>query len=250
MTVESLQTISGNQFEDNVDRKKRAAMLDLLIQAEKDGSIDSQGIQEEVDTFMFEGHDTTAAGLTFCFMLLANNKEIQDRIVAELKEIYSTDESRKTSIEDLNKMKYLERCIKESLRLYPPVHFISRIIHEPIELSNFTIPPSTFCHVQIYDLHRKADLFEDPEKFDPDRFLPENSIGRHPYAYIPFSAGPRNCIGQKFAILEMKAAVAAILRKFELTPVTRPEDIRLSADLILRNDGPVLVKFVRRNATQ
>ncbi|KAJ8735681.1 hypothetical protein PYW07_007301 [Mythimna separata] len=227
-------------------KKKKTAMLDLLLSAEKEGHIDRIGVQEEVDTFMFEGHDTTASGLTYCFMLLANHKEIQDKIFEELKDIFG-DSDRPIKMEDLPKMKYLECCIKESLRLYPPVHFISRNINEETVLSNYTVPAGTFCHIIILHLHLREDLFKNAQKFDPDRFLPENSVGRHPYSYIPFSAGPRNCIGQKFAMMEMKIAVANVMRKFELSPVTRPCDITFTADLVLRNDGPVLVNFIKRD---
>ncbi|CAH1639816.1 unnamed protein product [Spodoptera littoralis] len=226
-------------------KKKKTAMLDLLLSAQKEGHIDKIGVQEEVDTFMFEGHDTTASGLTYCFMLLANHKKIQDKIIQELDDIFG-DEDRPIKMEDLAKMKYLECCIKESLRLYPPVHFISRSLNEDTVLSNYTIPAGSFCHILILDLHYRPDLFKNPKEFDPDRFLPENSVGRHPYAYIPFSAGPRNCIGQKFAMMEMKIAVAKVLRKFHLSPVTRPCDITFTADLVLRNDGPVLVNFIKR----
>ncbi|KAJ8735683.1 hypothetical protein PYW07_007303 [Mythimna separata] len=228
-----------------VYKKKKTAMLDLLITAKKEGLIDDIGIQEEVDTFMFEGHDTTASGLAFCFMILAHHKDVQVKIFAEIEEILG-DSKRNVTMEDLPKMKYLERCIKESLRLYPPVPFISRSLNEDVRLSNYDIPAGTFCHIHIYDLHRHPALYKDPEQFDPDRFLPENSVGRHPYAYIPFSAGPRNCIGQKFAMMEMKVAVAEVLRKFTLEPVTHPEDIRIIADAVLRNEGPVKVTFVKR----
>ncbi|KAG6458683.1 hypothetical protein O3G_MSEX011007 [Manduca sexta] len=233
----------GNTFNEN--QVDKTTMLDMLIAAEKDGRIDSKGIQEEVDTFMFEGHDTTAAGLSFCLMLLANHSDIQDKIVAELKEIFG-DSTRPANMEDFSKMRYLECCIKESLRLYPPVHFISRDIHESVKLSNYTVPAGTICHIFIYDLHRRSDLYENPSVFNPDRFLPENSVGRHPYAYIPFSAGPRNCIGQKFAMMEMKSSISEILRKFELQPVTTPSDIEITADLILRNAKPIEVRFVKR----
>ncbi|KAL0851084.1 hypothetical protein ABMA28_006959 [Loxostege sticticalis] len=226
-------------------KKKKTAMLDLLISAEREGLIDDLGIKEEVDTFMFEGHDTTAVGLSFFLMLLANNKGAQEKIVTELYDIFG-DSKRPVSVEDLPKMKYLECCIKESLRLYPPVHFISRTISETVVLSNYTVPAGSLCHIHIYDLHRREDLFKDALKFDPDRFLPENCIGRHPYAYIPFSAGPRNCIGQKFAIMEMKCVVATILRNYTLLPVTRPSDIEIIADIVMRNNGPINVKFERR----
>ncbi|KOB67392.1 Cytochrome P450 monooxygenase Cyp4M5 [Operophtera brumata] len=169
----------------------------------------------------------------------------QDKIFSELKDIFG-DSTRSATMEDLTKMRYLECCIKESLRLYPPVHFISRQLNEKVTLSGYTIPSGVFCHIVILDLHRSPNLYKDPLKFDPDRFLPENSMGRHPYAYIPFSAGPRNCIGQKFAMMEMKSAISEILRKFELFPVTRTEDIEFTADLVLRNARPVYVSFRKR----
>ncbi|KAJ0182458.1 hypothetical protein K1T71_001827 [Dendrolimus kikuchii] len=236
---------NDNEEEFVYKKKRKTAMLDLLIAAEKDGLIDNAGIQEEVDTFMFEGHDTTASGLTFCLMLLANHKDVQDKIVAELNEIFG-DLTRPANMNDLSKMRYLECCIKESLRLYPPVHFISRNLSESIKLGNYTLPGGIFCHIHIYDLHRREDLFKNANEFNPDRFLPENSVGRHPYSYIPFSAGPRNCIGQKFAMMEMKLAISEILREFELVPGTRPSDIVLVADLILRNNGPVNITFIKR----
>ncbi|KAG7310586.1 hypothetical protein JYU34_003379 [Plutella xylostella] len=246
--VELAEIINKEDTDDEVyafTRKNKIAMLDLLISAEKDGLIDDQGIQEEVDTFMFEGHDTTASGLVYFLMLLANHRDIQKKVTAELDSIFGSSD-RPASMADLARMRYLDCCLKESLRLYPPVPFISREFQESVVLSNYTIPAGMFVHIHIFDLHRREDLFPDADKFDPDRFLPENSAGRHPYAYIPFSAGPRNCIGQKFAMLELKSAVSKILRKFELHPVTRPEDIVFISDLVLRNTSPVYVTFVKR----
>ncbi|KPI94940.1 Cytochrome P450 4C1 [Papilio xuthus] len=226
-------------------KKKRTAMLDLLILAEQEGLIDPIGIEEEVDTFMFEGHDTTAAGLTYCLMLLANHPYIQDKIFTELREIFGNTK-RTASVEDLNAMHYLDRCIKESFRLYPPVPFISRWMNESVTLSNYTVPAGTSCHIHIYDLHRSELLYPNPTVFDPDRFLPENVAKRHHYAYIPFSAGPRNCIGQKFAMMVMKSVVSGIIRNFELHPVTTCSDLRFQADLVLRNSEPVYIKFSKR----
>lgn len=114
--------------------KRRMAMLDLLLSAEKEGMIDVDGIQEEVDTFMFEGHDTTAMGLTFILMELAKNPSVQDKVVEELREIFGQS-PRPGNMQDMSQMKYLECCIKETLRLYPPVPFISRYITDTVTLS-------------------------------------------------------------------------------------------------------------------
>ncbi|XP_061385960.1 cytochrome P450 4C1-like [Danaus plexippus] len=230
----------------NVFKKKKAAMLDLLLLAEKEELIDGDGIQEEVDTFMFEGHDTTQAALTYCLMSLANEEFVQQKAYAEQECIFAGD-NRPATLADLTEMTYLECCIKESLRLYPPVPFISRKINEPTTLSNYTIPAGASCHIHIYDLHRQESIYKNALKFDPDRFLKENSVGRHTYAYIPFSAGPRNCIGQKFAMMEMKSSLSAVLRNFKLVPVTSPDDLCFISDIVLRNHAPVYVKFIKRN---
>lgn len=101
--------------------------------------------------------------------------------------------------QNLVDLKFMERCIKECLRLYPSVPFISRVAGQTIKThSGYTIPKNSVLNIYIYDLHHSPQVWEDPEKFDPDRFLPDNIAKRHPFAYVPFSAGARNCIGMNF----------------------------------------------------
>ncbi|KAJ2947944.1 hypothetical protein O0L34_g9736 [Tuta absoluta] len=223
--------------------KKRLAMLDLLLQAEKEGTIDAKGIGEEVDTFMFEGHDTTSTALQFAIMLMANYSEAQEKVVAECAQIFGSSD-RAATMGDLALMKYLECCIKETMRLYPPVHFIMRKFNHPVKLKNYNVPAGTDCAILTYDLHRRPDQFVEPLEFRPERFLAEPTW--HPYSYIPFSAGPRNCIGQKFAMMEMKLALSAVLRKFRLHPVTRPQDVVFITDFILRPNHNIYVRFEQR----
>ncbi|RZC39472.1 p450 domain containing protein, partial [Asbolus verrucosus] len=224
--------------ESSYSSKKRQAMLDRLLTAKEEGlNIDDDGIREEVDTFMFEGHDTTSIAITFILLTLANHKEVQEEIRQEIIDIMG-DSDQPPTYSNLQELAYTERCIKECLRLYPSVAFIARDAMEDIHTtSGYVIPKGAMIHIHIFDLHRNPTLYPDPEKFDPDRFLPENIQKRHPFAYIPFSAGPRNCIGQKFAMLELKAVLCGILRNFVLEPVDKPEDIVFTTDIVLRNSS-------------
>ncbi|XP_059608583.1 probable cytochrome P450 4ac1 [Phlebotomus argentipes] len=224
-------------------KKKRYAMLDTLLAAEADGLIDAEGIREEVDTFTFEGHDTTSAALTFIFFLLAHHPEVQEKVYEEIMMAMEVNCGQSLATNELNELEFTNRVIKECLRLYPPVPFITRSVTEDMKVDNETIPEGSIAHIHIFDLHRDPEQFPDPERFDPDRFLPENVEKRHPFAYVPFSAGPRNCIGQKFALLEIKAVLQHVLMAFKLSPVTTREEIEFVGDIILRAKTPIKVRF-------
>ncbi|KAJ8721677.1 hypothetical protein PYW07_002452 [Mythimna separata] len=230
-----------NVKENNVNEVD-ATMLDLLLDEEAKGTINDKGVQEEVDTLLFEGHDTTATALTFMMMRIANEPDIQDSIYEELQSIFE-DSQRSPTIEDLSKMKYLECCIKESMRLYPSVPFISRNITKEVVIAGYTIPKNTFVNIHVFDIHRDPEVYPEPEKFRPERFLPQNTVGRNPYSYIPFSAGPRNCIGQKYAMMMMKILMSGTMRNYRLEPITRPEDLVFIPDLVLRTNHPIYVQF-------
>ncbi|XP_053982828.1 uncharacterized protein LOC128878567 [Hylaeus volcanicus] len=234
---------TAENVDDDGIRKRRLAMLDLLIAAHRNNEIDNEGIREEVDTFMFRGHDTTAVCLCYTTMLLAEHKEIQDRARTEVNAAIEESDG-KVTISTLQNVPYLERCIKESLRLYPSVPFISRKPEMDMILSNYDVPADTVVHMHILDTHRDPRFWPNPDVFDPDRFLPENVKGRHPYSYIPFSAGPRNCIGQRFAMLELKATLLYLLRDFYFEPVDLLKDTRIATDLVLRAMHPLRTRFV------
>lgn len=176
--------------EEVIGKKKRLAFLDLLIEASKDGQVlSTDDIREEVDTFMFEGHDTTSAAISWTLFLIGSDPVIQQKVIDELDAIMDGDRTRSPTMKELLDMRYLECCIKEALRLYPSVPLIARHIREEVTIENYTIPVGTTAMIVTYMLHRNPEIYPKPEQFNPDRFLPENCRGRHPYAYIPFSAG-------------------------------------------------------------
>jgi cytochrome P450 family 4 len=119
-------------------RKKRYAMMDTLLHAQSKGLIDDDGIIEETDTFTFEGHDTTSAAMTFTLLLLAHHPEAQEKLFDEIQEILNGRTSDELTVDDFNQMHYMERVLKESMRIYPPVHFISRRLSEDLIIGNST----------------------------------------------------------------------------------------------------------------
>ncbi|KAL7646996.1 UNVERIFIED_CONTAM: hypothetical protein RMT77_002253 [Armadillidium vulgare] len=226
-------------------KKKRQAFLDLLIEYEEGHSLSENDIREEVDTFMFEGHDTTSSGITFAIYLLGQHPDIQDTVYEELESIFGESDRLVTS-EDIRQMNYLECCIKESLRLLPPVYFFVRKLTEDLKIDEYVIPKGTDTAIFTYALHRDPKHFPDPLSFKPERFFPENSAQRNPYAYVPFSAGPRNCIGQKFALMEEKVVLSSFLRKYRVESLEKIEDLKLAGDLLLRPEKLLSVKIFPR----
>lgn len=220
--------------------KKRLAFLDLLLCT---GGLQEDDIREEVDTFMFEGHDTTAAAMTWVCYLLCKNPEVQKKVHQELDTILG-ESSRSITQDDLRGLKYLECVIKESLRLMPSVPIFGRTLTEDCQFGKYLVPKGTTALIITTLLHTNKQQFKDPFQFDPDRFISEDASSRHPYAYIPFSAGPRNCIGQKFAMMEQKVVLSSVLRSFQLELVGN--DVEPSAELVLRPANGVNIKFSYR----
>ncbi|XP_067631943.1 probable cytochrome P450 4p3 isoform X2 [Eurosta solidaginis] len=234
-------------MEQEFSKKKRYAMLDTLLQAERDGLIDHEGICEEVDTFMFEGFDTTSIALIFSLMNLSLYPEMQETCYEEILE-HVEDDLTKLDINQLGNLKYLECFIKETLRLYPSVPGIMRKVLRDTALSNNVfMPADTEISIHIFDIQRNPKYWEDPDSFKPDRFTPENSVGRHPYAFIPFSVGQRNCIGKKFALLEMKTLLVFMLRKFKIVSLMDPKDLRFETGIILRTPNAVQIRLEKRS---
>lgn len=146
-------------------------------------------------------------------------------------------------------MKYLERIIKEVERLYPSVPLIARELHEDLKLpEDYIVPKGTQIVINMYSLHRDPTIWKNPETFNPDNFLPEATQSRNPYAFVPFSAGARNCIGQKYAMLAMKITLSAILRQYQILPSPFPKDKPiLATELVLISKNGINIRVKARH---
>ncbi|XP_043277718.1 uncharacterized protein [Venturia canescens] len=231
----------------------RKAFLDLLMELSNDGTkFTEQELEDEVNTMMIAGNDTTATVNTFVLLMLASHPEVQEKAYEELCDIYGDEISTDRPIrnEDLSRMLYLERVIKETLRLFPVGPILVRQVREDLELGGGTLPKGTSVVIGLLKLHRWQKIWPDPLNFDPDRFLPEQAAKRHPYSFAPFSAGPRNCLGLKYAMIAMKVLLATVLRRYVLIKdeILAIGDIKLKAEVVLKPVIPIRLRIEKRSS--
>ncbi len=230
----------------SIENTKRVAFLDTLLKCKKiDQKITYDDIQEEVDTFMFEGHDTTAAAASWACFLIGSHPEVQNKLHEELDRVFGNS-NRHCTQDDLRELKYLDCVIKETLRMFPSVAFFARTITEDTKCENYLIPKGSTAIIFAYMIHRDEKYFPNPESFIPERFLNDNQTSRHPFSYVPFSAGRRNCIGQKFAQMEEKVMLSSILRKFKIKALQKRDELEEDFELILRPKTGIIIKLEPR----
>ncbi|XP_005190958.2 cytochrome P450 4d8-like [Musca domestica] len=224
----------------DVGSKKRCGLLDVLLQSTVEGQpLSDEDIREEVDTFMFEGHDTTASALSFLLHLLSRDERVQNKLLAEVREAYGYKEiTEPFTLMNLNELKYLDCVIKEGLRLFPSVPIIGRSIKEDFKYKHSkygegVIPKGTELIVSLIATLRNPERFDNPHDFIPERY--ENSDGRNNLGASAFSAGARNCIGQKFALYVMKITMVKLIHKYEFLPLGEP--IRPIVTIAIRSEN-------------
>ncbi|KAK5646142.1 hypothetical protein RI129_004606 [Pyrocoelia pectoralis] len=241
------QKAQNHDVFDKFARKKKLTLLDLILEKRNEvTSLTDTAVREEIETFMFAGHDTTATALGFTTFCLSQNLKIQNNVVEELNEIFADDISRLVTLEDITKMRYMEAVIKEALRIYTPVPYISRTVSDEFEFDGGTIPQGVTVLLNIHGLHHNPKYFPDPDRFIPERFLGDHNGNGFPYSHIPFSAGPRNCIGQKFAMLEMKSVLSILLRHYEILPSNPRHTPLLSTQTVLFSKNGIHVRIAKR----
>jgi cytochrome P450 len=196
--------------------------------------LDDDDVRDEVLIFLIAGYESTSAALAFTLDLIGRHPDIQERVREEVRHAVGDGDITAQQLPDLV---HTSHVVRETLRLYPPVHTLVRRASQGGEVLGCPLPEGRIVAVSTWGIHRRADLWEDPENFEPDRFDDDEDEGRDRYAYLPFGGGPRTCVGLHLAFAELVVAVATLVREYEL--VTPAGDREVIAGVTLRPATPL-----------
>src|SRR5579863_10031005 len=218
------------------------AMLMEARDKETGAPMSDRELIDEVMTLIVAGHETTASGLNWTWYLLARHPEAEARLHAELD---AAPELAAPSLAEVEALGYASQVVNEALRLYPPGWLLSRRTVAADVLGGFAVPPGTNVLLPLYLLHRHPRYWKEPDRFWPERFAPEHEAERPRFAYMPFAAGPRHCIGETFALYEMLVHLYKVARRFRLVYVP-DKPLELEAQINLRTRHPLHMRLERR----
>jgi cytochrome P450 len=210
-------------------------LLSMLMEARDETTgerMSNEQLRDEALTIMLAGHETTAISLSWTFYLLCQDAEVDGKLLAELSNVLG---SRTPTIEDLPQLRYAEMVVKESLRLYPPAWGIGREALRECEIGTFRVPAGTQLMMSPWVMHRDSRYFEEPETFNPDRWMGAATKRLPKYAYFPFGGGPRLCIGRSFAKIETVLLLATIAQKVKFS-LAESQRIKPLPSITLRPD--------------
>ncbi len=216
-------------------------LVDMLLRAPEGGApMSDQQVRDELITILIAGHETVASALTWACYLLASNPAAEARLHAELDTVLA---GREPTMDDLPALEYTRRVFDETMRLYPPAWLVTRKNIAEDTIGGARIPPGSMVVISLASAHRNPIYWPEPERFDPDRFLPEQVNARPRFAYLPFGGGPRLCIGNHFALLEAPIILASLYQRYTLA-LEPGRPVKVDALVTQRPHGglPMLVK--------
>ncbi|MFT7186171.1 MAG: cytochrome P450 [Pseudohongiellaceae bacterium] len=242
---QTIEHIIDTKTTNNGEIKDNGDMMSMLLLAEyEDGTkMSHKQVMDELVTLFVAGHETTSNALTWTFYLLAIHPEIQIKLQHELDSVLN---GKTAEFSDLKALAYTEMVVKESMRLLPPVWSLNtRQANENTVVGDFLFPRDKVIFIAPYSNHTNPKYFPEPDKFDPERFSAENEKSIPKYAYIPFGAGSRVCIGQAFAMMEAKLILASIVQCFDIT-LAEGQALNPQAQITLSNKDGMKVNIKRR----
>lgn len=257
----------------NNNTTNKSSLIDILLKSSIDGKpLSNLDIREEVDTFMFAGHDTVSSAISFTLYNLAKHAEVQRKVFEELRQVFGDDKRRPHTFNNLNELRYMELVIKETLRMLPPVPFIGRKLKRDVVVSKCSFglrshrsrdnkSKFNFHNCSISDgkllpsganvviapllMGTNSSIWKDPRSFIPERFELDNLSTLSPFSFMAFSAGQRNCIGQKYALLEMKSLISKVLMNFEIS-IEPGFELGLKPSIVLKPTGGIKLRLKDR----
>ena len=224
-----------NVVDDIIEERRGAGdagdVVSMLMRADTPGGrMSDEGIRDEVMTLLLAGHETTAQALTYTLYLLAHHPPVEEKLVAELEDVLG---GAVPTVADLDDLEYTENVVRESMRLYPPVWGLLREAVEEDEIGGYRIPAGATIGMYQWVTHRDPRFYEDPVAFQPERWTEGFRRELHPFAYFPFSGGPRRCLGDRFAMTEAILVVATLLQAVHVEALP-DEDLDLAPSITLR----------------
>ena len=218
-------------------------LLTMLMEArdENGQAMSDRQLRDEIATLLTAGHETTTLVLAWTCFLISTRPHVIERIAAEAAFLNGNV----PNYEDLVRLKYTRTVVEEAMRLYPPVWVLSRTAVKADVIGNYRIAGGSEILIFPYITHRHPKWWPEPESFCPERFAPENSPSRPRYAYLPFGAGPRTCVGSNFAVTEILVVLAMLLQRFRLELAIDPSAVRAEPSVTLRPDPGVPVRLHR-----
>ncbi|XP_006859843.1 PREDICTED: cytochrome P450 3A8-like [Chrysochloris asiatica] len=248
----SVRKIKERRLKDK--QKHRVDFLQLMIDSQNIKEIDSHKALTDLELvaqsiiFIFAGYETTSTALSFIMYLLATHPEIQEKLQKEIDDILPNKAT--PTYDAVLQMEYLDMVLNETLRLYPIAGRLERVCKKHVEINGLTMPKGSVIMVPTFVLHRDPEYWPEPEKFLPERFSKENKDNIDPYIYMPFGTGPRNCIGMRFALMNMKLATVRILQEFSVKPCKETQiPLKIGKDPLIAPEVPVVIMFESRDGT-
>jgi len=228
------------------DNMEERDLLDILVRSESEegGILTKEELADQTRTFLLAGYETSSVCILWTLYALAKHPKIQQQLADEVISVLGSD--RAPTADDIDRLPYLLNVLRESLRFYPPIPFVFRRASENVELGGYTVPKDTLIMINIFHMHHHSPVWTNPEEFDPERWNnveESNFIG----SYIPFILGARNCIGSRFAMLEVRVMLAMIIQKVRIALAPGQSKPRTMGNISMVPRDPLFFLFTKRN---
>ncbi|XP_035573670.1 cytochrome P450 3A12-like isoform X6 [Canis lupus dingo] len=250
--TKSVKRMKESRLKDK--QKHRVDFLQLMINSQNSKEMNTHKALSDLELvaqsiiFVVAGYETTSTSLCLLMYELATHPDVQQKLQKEIDATFPNKAA--PTYDTLVQMEYLDMVLNESLRLYPITGRLVRVCKKDVEISGVFIPKGTVVMVPTFTLHQDPDIWPEPEKFQPERFSKKNKDSINPYTYLPFGTGPRNCLGMRFAIMNMKLALIKVLQNFSFKPCKETQiPLKLSSQGLIRPEEPIILNVEPRDGS-